>query len=83
MHIIIVLFSRQVLFLISHLYVSNSHLSLHIIADHKVSKNATGGDFGLLNDAGAKGDLTHILFVFDDSGDRGLWFGWGREMGSV
>ena len=56
----------------SHLDVSNPHVSLDIIADHKVSQDAAGGDLGLLDDVRAKGDLPDVLFVFDHSGDGKL-----------
>lgn len=50
---------------ILHLNVSYPHVSLNIVADHKVSQDAVGGDLGLLDDVGAEGDLADVLFVFD------------------
>ncbi len=59
----------------SHLNVSDPHVPLHIVADHKVSQEAIGGDLGLLDDVGAEGDLADVLFLFDHSGDRRLRLG--------
>ncbi len=59
----------------SNLNVSDPHVSLHIVADHKVSQEAGGGDLGLLDDVGAEGDPADVVFTFDDSGDRRLRLG--------
>lgn len=58
-----------------HLNVSYPHVSLHVVADHKVSQEAVGGDLGLLDDVGAEGDPADVLFVFDHSGDGRLRLG--------
>lgn len=52
-----------------YLNVSYPHLSLHIVADHKVSQQAVGGDLGLLDDVRAEGDLADVFLLFDHRGD--------------
>lgn len=67
----------------SHLDVADAHVSLHVIADDKVSQEAAGADLRLLDDVGAEGDVAHVLFSFDHCGDRKLWFAWSTKTGSA
>lgn len=60
---------------VDHLNVSDAHVSLHVVADHKVSQDAAGGDLGLLDDVGAEGDLADVLFILDHSGHGRLELG--------
>lgn len=66
----------------SHLYVSNPQFSLNIVANHKVSQVAVGGDLGLLDNIGAEGDLADVLFILDCSGDGWFRFGLSTKTGS-
>lgn len=53
----------------THLDVSDPQLSLHVVADHKVSQDAAGGDAGLLDDVWAEGDPPDVVLLFDLGGD--------------
>ena len=59
----------------SHLDVSYPHVPLHVVADHKVSQEAAGGDLSLLDDVGTEGDLADVLLFVDHSGEGRLRLG--------
>lgn len=64
------------MFKAKNLNVSDPHVSLHVVADHKISQNAIGGDLGLLDDVGTEGHSADVLFHFDHRGDGMLGPGW-------
>lgn len=66
-----------------YLHVSDSRVPLEVVADHKISQDAVGGDHGLLHDVGAEGDLAGVLFPLDRRGDWRLHLGWSTKTPSV